>query len=382
MMRHSIFLLVVLFVSHLAIAQRHDVIDSSIIFRENLLAITKHPISQLLGYSKTDPVAVSRLTKNGYKEAYDVFYKVDTGNVSAVLNANVFINAVKNQHPVYYSASWFTSLSDTNRILSPSIPIPLNLQWNISKIAIEKLIGKPDYINPGLPGSFIMVYVAPYKSHPDSVYQIIFSINHAPTDTNYNATYLKGLRVELSTRTKYNEWVDGRNYYKKYGKEKSKPVVVKNNPPTVTKPTNNNPPPKPATDNSNMTPAQYAHQYKDFIVKQGGVSSPAVYSGSSDYTRPLRTFAPCARNGYTAYIHLFIADKFQITTSKIERTCGSYDMVNMGSFSLLQTVNGVKVYVAKLNTPSNAPKCQCNYTITAQANAQSSTDMPMFVYYK
>jgi hypothetical protein len=262
------------------------------------------------------------------------------------------------------------------------MPIPLNMQWNISKTAIEQLIGKPDYINAGLPGYIYITYVIPYKNHADSIYKFTFTIKHPVGDTSYNATWLKGLRVELSTRTEYNVWVDGRNYYKKYGKEKPRPAVAKNEKVPITKPGTNNPPPKTVTDNSRMTPSQYAHLYKDLIVKEGAVSSPGVYAGSSDYTRPFRSFAACARNGYTAYIHLFIADNLQITSSKIERTCGDYDQVNMGSFTLVQTVNGVKVYAAKLLTPSNAPRCQCNYTITAQSNAQSSADMPMFVYYK
>ncbi len=382
MKRLPFFLLVVLFAGQQALAQHMGATDSSALFNKNLLGITKHPVAQLLGLPKADRAAVSLLTKSGYREMYDILYRVDTGNLSTVLNANVFINAVKNPNPFYYSASWHSTLTDTENILSPTIPIPLNLQWNISKTAVEQLIGKPNYINPGLPGYIHMTYVIPYKSHADSVYQFVFTLKHPVADTNYTVTWLKGLRVELLTRTKFNEWVDGRNYFKKYGKEKPGPPVAKNKTEPITKPTNNNPPPKTITDNSRMTPSQYAHLYKDLIVKEGGVSSPAVYAGSSDYTRPLRTFAACARNGYTAYIHLFIADNLQITSSMIERTCGDYDKVNMGSFTLVQTVNGVKVYAAKLYTPSNAPKCPCNYIITAQGNAQTSADMPMFVYYK
>jgi hypothetical protein len=382
MKRQLVFLMVVLFSGQLCKAQHISATDSSTLFKENLLGITKHPMAQLLGLPKADPGAVSWLTKNGYREMYNTFYKIDTGNLNAALNANVFINSEKNPNPFYYSASWHTTLTDTNKILSPTISIPLNLKWNISKTAIEKLIGKPNYTNPGLPGYIHMAYVIPYKNDTDSVYQLVFTLKHPLTDTTDNVTCLKGLRVELFTRTKFNEWVDGRNYYKKYGKEKPKPLVAKNKTEPITTSTTNNPPPKTVTNNSRMTPSQYAHIYKDLIVKEGGVSSPAVYAGSSDYTRPLRTFAACARNGYTAYIHLFIADNLQITSSRIERTCGDYDKVNLGSFALVQTVNGVKVYAAKLYTPSNAPRCQCNYTIIAQGNAQSSADMPMFVYYK
>lgn len=382
MKRQFIFLMVVLFSGYLSTAQQIALIDSSNLFKEKLLGITKHPMVQLLGLLKSDAGAVSRLTKNGYREMYDNFYRVDTGNLSSVLNTNTFINNIKNPTPFYYSASWHSTLTDINSILSPTLPIPLNLQWNISKTIVEQLIGKPNYINPGLPGNFYMTYVIPYKNHADSVYKFTFTLKYPLADTIYDVSWLKGLRVELSTRTKFNEWVDGRNYYKKYGKEKPGPVVVNNKPMPTKTPTTNNPSPKTVTDNSRLTPSQYAHQYKDLIIKEGGVSSPAVYSGSSDYTRPLRTFAPCARNGYTAYIHLFIADNLQITSSKIERSCGEYDKVNMGSFTLVQTANGVKVYVAKLYTPSNAPSCQCNYIITAQGNAKSSADMPMFVYYK
>jgi hypothetical protein len=308
MMRQLVSLMVVLFAGHLVVAQGKGTIDSSALFKENLLGITRHPMAQLLGLPKADPGAVSKLTKNGYREMYDMFYRIDTGNLNAALSANVFINAVKNPNPFYYSASWHTTLIDTDKILSPTIPLPLNLQWNISKTAVEQLIGKPNYINSGLPGYIHMTYIIPYKNHTDSVYQFVFTLKHPLTDTNDKVTNLKGLRVELFTRTKFNEWVDGRNYYKKYGKEKTGPPVAKNKTEPITKPTSNNMPPKQVTDNSRMTPSQYAHLYKDLIIKEGGVSSPAVYAGSSDYTRPLRTFAACARNGYTAYIHLFIAD--------------------------------------------------------------------------
>jgi hypothetical protein len=379
MQKGLIFLCTVILLQNASAQNGNNKADSLKLFKENLQAILKDPIVQLLGTYKSDTKSTAILKNNGYVEEFETTQKRDGENTYSLMQSNVFVNSVRNPNPIYYFVSWQRKAVDLSKPLIPSFSVPLSLQWGMSKENIEALIGKPEYFNIVMPGYFILLYTLPYKNHADSIYKLTLDMNN-PVENDFSITRLTSLRIELSTKTNFNEWMEGRDYVKKHGKEKPKPMnpAVVNKPiPQVQKPAVTNP-----ASPAKMTASQYAHKFKEYIMKQGGVSNVNVYAGSSDYTRPFTSFAACASNGHTLFVHLFISDKFSITSSNIQRSCVGYDDSKMGSFTLLQNEGGFKVYTAKLTSPANAPRCQCNYTIKAQANSQFSTDMPMLIYYE
>lgn len=139
--------------------------------------------------------------------------------------------------------------------------------------------------------------------------------------------------------------------------------------------------PATASTGGAMTPTEFAHKYKEYTQRNKVVYNANVFAGSSDYTRPNVSFAECPRNGYLIYIYLFISNKYSLTSSNITQRICDGTAADYGSFSEVINEDGVKVYLAKVRAEGVSASCSCKLYITAQANSQFSTDMPMLVFY-
>lgn len=150
--------------------------------------------------------------------------------------------------------------------------------------------------------------------------------------------------------------------------------------PAVPTPTPPTPARSPAAPRP-MTIDEYANEWGVQVQRRPGASGAMISRMTTWRGQSATMWTACPQRGRVLRVTWFVPEKVQPGINGMQRRCPGTPDTNLGQLMLANTVDGFKIYAAKVGD-DGPTGCACNVFITVGVDAPVSTSTPVLIHYE